>query len=145
MYVYKEQSHYLLKKHIRKTCIPRQFFFPQSSFPTATYFRLNGSGCPIAALMEPHFEVGSPLANSSPSRASYNQDFQIFKPILINKKRQSNNIDKIKIEICTCTKGKTADVSTSSLWLTPTMKHINQKTNANLLIHFVINKLGHQR
>lgn len=139
MYVNKEQSHYLLKKCIRKTCIPRQFFFPQSSFPTATYFRLNGSGCPIAALMEPHFEVGSPLANSSPSRASYNQDFKILKPIFINRKRQ-----KMKIEICTCTKGKTADVSTSSLWLTPTMKHLNQKKNTNLLIYFVRNKLSQQ-
>lgn len=42
-----------------------------SSFPTATYLRSKGSGCPIAALMEPHFEVGVPLANSIPSRASY--------------------------------------------------------------------------
>jgi hypothetical protein len=49
-----------------------------SSFPTATYLKSKGLGCPIEALMEPHFEVGLPLANSIPSRTSYkyNQDWK---------------------------------------------------------------------
>jgi len=76
---------------IRKIWLPRYFGFPQSSFPTATYLRSNGSGCPIAALREPHFEVGSPLANSIPSRASYNQNFKTFLHTFKSSLFQKNN------------------------------------------------------
>lgn len=51
----------------------------QSSFPSATYFSGNGSGCPIAALTEPHVDSLLPLANSRLSIASCSKKIKVFR------------------------------------------------------------------